>query len=74
VPLSHPFVERLIGTIRRELFDHVPFWHAEDLEQKLLRFRDYYNQARVHHSLDGFTPASRAGNPDRSIVDLAAYQ
>ncbi len=25
VPLSHPFVERLIGTIRREYLDQVPF-------------------------------------------------
>ena len=28
VPLSHPFVERLVGTIRRELLDQVPFWSA----------------------------------------------
>jgi hypothetical protein len=26
VPLSHPFVERLIGTIRREYLDRVQFW------------------------------------------------
>ncbi len=26
VPLSHPFVERLIGTMRREFLDHVLFW------------------------------------------------
>jgi putative transposase len=26
VPMSHPFVERLIGTMRREFLDHVPFW------------------------------------------------
>ena len=34
VPLSHPFVERLIGTIRREYLDQVLFWNAGDLERK----------------------------------------
>ena len=28
VPLSHPFVERLIGTIRRECLDRTLFWTA----------------------------------------------
>ena len=28
VPRSHPFVERLIGTTRRECLDQVLFWHA----------------------------------------------
>ena len=37
VPLSHPFVERLIGTMRREFLDHVLFWNARDLERKLGR-------------------------------------
>jgi len=32
VPLSHPFVERLIGTIRREYLDHTFFWTTIDLE------------------------------------------
>jgi putative transposase len=35
VPLSHPFVERLIGTIRREYLDQTLFWTTADLEQKL---------------------------------------
>jgi len=30
VPLSHPFVERLIGTIRRECLDRTLFWTAAD--------------------------------------------
>jgi putative transposase len=40
VPASHPFVERLIGTIRREFLDQVLFWHARDLERKLAEFQD----------------------------------
>ncbi|MGB5472454.1 MAG: hypothetical protein WBQ78_03130 [Gammaproteobacteria bacterium] len=31
-PLSHLFVERLIGTIRREHLDQMLFWNASDLE------------------------------------------
>jgi hypothetical protein len=34
-PVSHPFVERLIGTIRREFLDHVLIWNAIDLERRL---------------------------------------
>jgi transposase InsO family protein len=35
VPMSHPFVERLIGSMRRELLDQTFFWTATDLENKL---------------------------------------
>ena len=56
MPLSHPFVERLIGTIRRELLDHAPFWTSTELERKFDDFRQYYNCARTHRSLDGKTP------------------
>jgi len=51
VPLSHPFVERLIGTIRRECLNHLLFWTAADLEMKLSEFKTYYNTSRVHASL-----------------------
>jgi hypothetical protein len=40
---SHPFVERLIGTIRREYRDHVFFWNDRNLERKLVDFANYYN-------------------------------
>ena len=61
-PLSHPFVERLIGSIRRELLDQVFFWNVDDLERKLLRLQRYFNQSRTHASLDGSTPAQRSGS------------
>ena len=59
-PLSHPFVERLIGTIRRECLDRTLFWTAADLEIKLLEFQRYYNGHRAHAGLDGRTPESSA--------------
>jgi putative transposase len=61
LPCSHPFVERLIGTIRREYLDHVLFWNVADLTRKLDRFRAYYNEHRVHRSLSGITPAEKSG-------------
>ena len=57
VPLSHPFVERLIGMVRREYLDRTLFWTTVDLENKLLEFRDYFNSYRTHHSLAGKHPA-----------------
>src|SRR5260370_38566685 len=53
VPLSHPFVERLIGTNRREYLDHTLFWTTVDLENKLLDFRTYFNNYRTHTSREG---------------------
>src|SRR5260370_28470162 len=46
VPVSHPFVERLIGTIRREFLDHVLIWDAADLRRKLEEFINYYTENR----------------------------
>ena len=43
VPLSHPFGERLIGTIRRECLDQTLFWTTTDLEKKLRDFQHYLN-------------------------------
>jgi hypothetical protein len=61
VPLSHSFVERLIGTIRREFLDQVLLWNVRDLERKLAEFQVYYNAARSHASLDGRTPLPFVG-------------
>jgi transposase InsO family protein len=70
VPLSHPFVERLIGTMRREFLDDVLFWNARDLERKLAQFQTYYNEARGHASLDGHTPLTFIGRHRTIPTDL----
>ena len=72
-PVSHPFVERLIGTIRQELLDRVFFWNAQDLEQKLGGFLHYYNHTRVHQSLDGSAPAEVSGEHQPLPAKLSHY-
>ena len=62
MPLSHPFVERLIGTIRRECLDRTLFWTAADLEMKLLDFQRYYNGHRTHAGLNGRTAGTEHGH------------
>jgi transposase InsO family protein len=70
VPLSHPFVERLVGTVRREFLDQVLFWNTRDLERKLAQFQVYYNAARSHASLEGHTPLACAGGHTAIPGDL----
>ena len=70
VPLSHPFVERLVGTMRREFLDHVLFWNGRDLERKLAEFQTYYNAARCHASLEGRTPVTFAHRDTVAPADL----
>ncbi len=59
-PTSHPFIERIIGTCRRELLDRTLFWNERDLSNKLNDFKHYYNETRGHGSLDGRTPEQKA--------------
>jgi putative transposase len=73
-PLSHPFVERLIGTIRRKYFDQVFFWNAADLARKLNDYKIYYNPHRVHRSLGGSTPALRASSAVPAPLDHHAWR
>ena len=63
VPLSHPFVERLIGTVRREYLDHTLYWTTADLETKLLDFQHYYNGDRTHTGREGRVPEPAVGEP-----------
>jgi transposase InsO family protein len=71
VPLSHPFVERLIGTLRREYLDRTLFWTTVDLEAKLLEFQHYYNHYRVHTARAGHPP--QENSEQRSCLSFSSY-
>jgi len=73
-PLSHPFVERLIGTLRREFLDQTLFWNASDLERKLEDFRQYYNSHRVHTALYDTAPAEMPGKSIICLADISQFQ
>ena len=71
VPMSHPFVERLIGSIRRELLDQTLFWTVTDLENKLREYKCYYNECRTHSGRDGGTPVDLGAG---KVVDINNYR
>ncbi len=74
VPLSHPFIEQLIGSVRREFLDHVLFWNSLDLESKLMEFRGYYNHERVHSGIGGSTPCEAGGALTTGVVKLDNFR
>ena len=71
VPLSHPFVERLIGTLRRECLDRTLFWTTADLGSKLLAFKTYFNHQRTHSARVERPPEEA---PTRPVANLPSYR
>jgi len=59
-PWQNPFVERMIGTIRRELLDHVIVLNDGHLRRRLRSYLRYYNGSRTHLALDKDAPEPRA--------------
>ena len=71
--MSHPFTERLIGTIRRDFLDQTLFWNENDLKEKLVEFLDYYNAHRIHQALNLKTPGEAAGKGPPTRANLTNY-
>ena len=68
-PWQSPYVERLIGSIRRECLDHVIILGVESLRGILQSYITYYHDSRCHLSLDKDSPETReAQPPDKGIV------
>ena len=73
-PVSHPFVERLIGSVRREFLNHIFFRYSIDLERKLLAYQEYFNNSRGHYGIGGMTPGKKSGEKAAEVISLNAYR
>jgi putative transposase len=62
-PWQRAYVERVIGTIRRECLDHVIAFNEHSLRRHLRGFMDYYHRSRTHLGLQKDTPEVRSIQP-----------
>lgn len=58
-PWQNGYVERLIGSVRRECLDHMIIFNEGHLRRVLKGYGDYYNKFRTHLSLGKGTPDKR---------------
>jgi transposase InsO family protein len=58
-PWQNGYVERLIGSIRRECLDHLIVFNVTHLRRIMKRYADYYNQSRTHLALKKDSPIRR---------------
>jgi putative transposase len=72
-PWQSPYVERLIGSIRRDCVDHVIVLGEQHLRRILTSYFAYYHRSRTHLSLDKDPPETRAVQPSKfgTVVELA---
>jgi putative transposase len=59
-PWQRAYVERVIGTIRRECLDHVIVFNEASLHRHVKAFLAYYHESRTHLSLEKDSPETRA--------------
>jgi transposase InsO family protein len=67
-PWQNPYVERLIGTLRRDCLDHVVILGERHLRRVLTLYALYYNQTRTHLGLGKDAPLGRAIERSGTIV------
>jgi len=62
-PWQSPYVERLIGSIRRECLDHIVVLNEALLRRHMISYLEYYHGSRCHLSLGKDTPDGRSVQP-----------
>jgi len=71
-PWQSPFVERMIGSIRRDCLNHVIVLNERHLHRILNSYFDYYHKWRTHLSLDMDCPDERPVQQanDRKVIEI----
>ena len=68
-PWQNPYVERLIGSVRRECLDHVIVLNEPHLKRLLRSYFSYYHAVRTHLALDKQSPEPlQVESPERGKV------
>ncbi len=62
-PWQNPYVERVIGSIRRECLDHMIILGERHLRKVLREYLEYYHESRTHLGLGKECPEARAVEP-----------
>src|ERR1700674_4364786 len=73
-PWQNPYVERAIGSIRRECLDCIVIFNERHLRRVLSWYVDYYYRTRTHLSLDKDCPVPRPVMPPGSGRVIAIPQ
>jgi len=73
-PWQNAYVERVIGTLRREIFDHVIVLNERHLKRLMSSYLDYYHPWRTHQSLNSDAPDGRPVRATEpcNVVELPA--
>ena len=71
-PWQSPYVERLIGSVRRECLDHIVVLGERHLRRVLSSYLAYYHESRVHQALDMDCPKHRPVEPPEAgdVVEI----
>ncbi len=67
-PWQNGYVERVIGSIRRECLDHVVVFSAAHLRHVLTAYADYYNSVRTHLGIAKDAPFHRPIEASGGII------
>ncbi len=69
-PWQNAYVERVIGTVRRECTDHIIAFNERQLTRVLNSYKDYYNHSRTHLTLNKDSPVPRPVEREGKITKI----